>query len=60
MNFGVDVKANLLLLLHEQLIFVFTMHQENTESNDDYSIRFNSHAQNLDLAGGRHIFAALL
>jgi len=53
----VDSTANLSFSLHEQILFFFNTHQGQMESDDDYLVRFNSHARVLEMSGGEHILS---
>ena len=52
---GVDTKSNPELILHEQMMALFTMIQEQTEADDDYLNRFNLR-HNMEMSGGEHFF----
>ena len=55
---GMDLKANLALTLHEQLIIFFMTCQGQTESDNDYLVRFNARFKSLKNAGGAHLFCS--
>jgi len=55
---GIDTKANVTLTLHEQLLVFFTTKQGQNESDDNYFNHFDSHLNNLELAGGEHLFCS--
>ena len=50
-----DIKTNIDLTLHEQIIIFLTTKQGQMESDDDYFSRFNSRLENMNLAGGAHV-----
>lgn len=52
---GVDLKANPALTLHEQMLLFSTTHQGQSESDDDYLVRFDARFQNMEMAGGEHL-----
>ena len=55
---SVDTKANLALVLHEQLLAFMTIRQGQNESEDEYLQRFNSRVKSLEMSGGSHIFTS--
>ena len=52
------MKANTDLTLHEQMIVFLTAKQGQTELDDDYLSRFNSHLENMNLAGGANVLCS--
>jgi len=54
---GIELKANAVLNLHEQILVFFTTGQGVNETNDEYLVRLNAHCRTLEMLGGEHVFA---
>ena len=52
---GVDMKENIYLTLHEQMIISLNTKHSKTESDDNYLKKFNSRLENMNLDGGAHV-----
>ena len=57
---GVDAKADSVLVLHEQTIYFFNIHQVHNESEEEYLVRFFAKHKSLEMMGGEHIFVSPL
>ena len=54
---GIDLKANPMLSLHEQIVVFFTIRQGVLETDEEYLNKFTSRLKNLELAGGGFVLA---